>query len=214
MQRGLCSRGCSGSGGNSGVEIAVVCGGGRVTSAGDDPTLIGEDEGFRGGEPDRLFVSCGATAVAEREVDSVDFVSGTEGGGTNVGREGTGGRGGFSSSSGGGGGGGAEDGRGGAGLDSRAGGEVSSGCFSEMSFAAVSAGNFVLASSAEDEEGGGGGGFESVSSVVVFFFLACLSCSSSSSSLVLSHDIEAVLLLLVVDLAFFPETLFFSSVCL
>ena len=81
--------------------------------AGEDPRLIGETDGFRG-DPDWLLSVDRSRGVLQEFSEGALLSPWVEGGRTNRGREGTGGRGGFSSSSGGGGGGGASDGRGGA----------------------------------------------------------------------------------------------------
>lgn len=109
--------------------MAAVCvDRGRWSGAGEDRKLIGETDGFRG-DPDWLLSVDWSRGV---ECSEAGLLSGMEaGGGTKRGREGTGGRGGFSSSSGGGGGGGASDGRGGAVSDGSGSGTVGGGsCFS------------------------------------------------------------------------------------
>ena len=133
MQRGLCSRGCKGSGGSSGVATAVVWVDSGRDTTGDDPTLIGDEESFSGDEVDRFDWSRGVAQVSEILLSGGVGV----GGGTKAGREGMGGNGGFSSSSGGGGGGGASDGRGG-------------GRFSAGSGSFTGSNAFIFSSSAAD----------------------------------------------------------------
>ena len=132
MERGLCSLGCRGSSGSSGVAIAGVWADtGRLNGTGEDPRLIGDTDGFCG-DSDRLLSAGGSRVGCGLEEGSPAAVAAAApgrvvGGGTNGGREGTGGSGGFSSSSGGGRGGGASTGRGGASLGTAKGAEVGGG---------------------------------------------------------------------------------------
>ena len=197
IQRGLCSRGWSGSGGSSGVAVAAVCVERGQDGAGDDPRLIGDDDGFRGDAFDRFLSKDWSAEVSEEGLGSA-----VVGGGIKAGSEGTGGRGGFSSSSGGGGGGGASDGGGGGGRFSAGSGSGSGGAAGILSSSAEGLSSGLAVFCSLSERGGGGGFPVSVASVATFF-------TSPPSSPDLSHDIEPGLEL---NLALFLTSSFFPSV--